>query len=194
MFLRSLIVPVILLLLMGSAYAASPSQNSSAVEEDVVMQEIETADGREGIVARIIIPAPLEVVWTVITDYEKLPEFIPDMKLSKVIERKDSETILRQQGESRFLMFHFNVEVIIKLIEQRYHNIEFDLVSGDFDYFEGEWKIESIGDKETMLTYTLIAHPGFYAPKWVVRYMLKRDIPVRLKALRHRVLQINNAK
>lgn len=191
MFLRSLIVPVILLSLIGSA-GASPSQNNLAVEEDVVMQEIETADGREGIVARIIIPAPLEVVWTVITDYEKLPEFIPDMKLSKVIERKDSETILLQQGESRFLMFHFNVEVIIKLIEQRYHNIEFDLVSGDFDYFEGEWKIESIGDKETMLTYTLIAHPGFYAPKWVVRYMLKRDIPLRLKALRERVLKINS--
>lgn len=191
MFLRGLVVTTILLSLIGAADASQPQDNLTVTEE-VTLQEIETADGREGVVARIIIPAPLEVVWTVITDYEKLPEFIPDMKLSKVIERKDSETILRQQGESRFLMFDFNVEVIIKLIEQRYHNIKFNLVSGDFDYFEGEWKTESIGDKKTMLIYTLLAHPKFYAPKWVVRYMMKRDIPVRLKALRGRVLKINS--
>ncbi len=177
MFLRRLIVPVILLSLIGIANA-SPPLNKSAVEEDVVMQEIVTAEGKEGILAKIIIPAPLEVVWAVITDYERLPDFIPDMKLSKVMEKKDNGVILRQQGESDFLMFHYKVEVIIRLVEQRYHNIEFDLVSGDFDYFEGEWKTEPIGDNGTALSYTLIAHPRFYAPKWVVRYMLQRDIPV----------------
>ncbi len=186
-----MVVPAILLLLMG-ATNVFPSQDKLTVKEEVALQEIETAEGREGVLAKIMIPAPLEVVWAVITDYEKLSDFIPDMKLSKVIGKKDSEVILRQQGESRFLMFHFNVEVIIKLTEQRYHNIGFNLVSGDFDYFEGEWKTEPIGDKETMLIYTLIAHPKFYAPKWAVRYMLKRDIPVRLKALRERILKINS--
>ena len=70
MFIRRLLVPVILLSLIWRA-SASPSQDYLAVDEDVVMQEIETTEGREGILAKIIIPAPLEVVWGVITDYEK---------------------------------------------------------------------------------------------------------------------------
>ena len=190
MFLYSLVVPAILMSLMGTANASS-SQDNLTMKEEVALQEIETADGREGILAKIIIPAPLEVVWSVITDYEKLSDFIPDMKLSEVVEKKDGEIILHQQGESGFLMFHFKVDLILKLVEHRYQRIEFNQVSGDFDYFEGEWKTEFLGDRETMLIYKLIAHPKFYAPGWVVRYMLKRDIPVRLKALRERILKIN---
>src|SRR3989304_4483768 len=111
MLLYSLVVPAILLSLMGTANASS-SQDNLTMKEEVALQEVETADGREGILAKIIIPAPLEVVWAVITDYEKLSDFIAD--------------------------------------------------------------------------------PKFYAPGWVVRYMLKRDIPVRLKALRERILKINS--
>lgn len=189
MFLHSLVVPALLLSVMGTANASS-LQNSVSAEEEI--QEIRTADGREGVLAKIIIPSPLEVVWAVITDYDRLSDFIPDLKVSKVLEKKDSDIILHQQGESGFMMFNFNVDLILKVVEYHYQKIGFILITGDFDYFEGEWKTESLNEKETILIYKLIAKPKFYAPKWVVRYMLKRDIPVRLKALREQIMKIND--
>jgi uncharacterized membrane protein len=35
-----------------------------------------------------VIAAPPEVIWATLTDYERLPDFVPGLKVSKVIDRK----------------------------------------------------------------------------------------------------------
>ena len=155
--------------------------------KDVNIVEIRTPDGKEGLMAEMKVMGTINRTWEVITDYNSLPDFIPDLKVSRVMERRDNEIILYQEGESGFLVFRFRVDVTVKIVEHHHRSIEFTKVDGDFDFFEGEWRIEPLSSNETLIVYTLAAKPKFYAPGWVVRAMMKRDIPRRMNALRERI-------
>lgn len=184
--LRWLLVIAIWISLI-SPDSAALSKDTLTIEEDVTLLEIETPDGREGIITKMKVKGNLNRTWEVMTDYNALPDFIPDLKVSKVIENRGNEIILHQEGEAGFLMFRFSVGVTVKLIEYYRQKILFTKIDGDFEFFEGEWYIEPLGSNETLIVFSLAAQPDFYAPKWVIRSMMKRAIPKGMKALRDRI-------
>ena len=51
--------------------------------------------------AHAAIDAPLSVIWTTLTDYDRLPEFIPGLRKSKVISRSGGTVVVEQSGEAK---------------------------------------------------------------------------------------------
>ncbi|MBI4714916.1 MAG: SRPBCC family protein [Nitrospirae bacterium] len=157
---------------------------------EVSFQEVKGADGKEGIEARIRIEAPPSAVWNVLTDYNRLSEFIPDLLVSRVVGEDGGDPILYQQGKVRVLFYIFRGSVTLRVHEEFSRLLTFSQTTGDFEYFRGDWRFVPLDDgKVTELIYTLWAQPRFYAPQWLVEMMLKRDIPKRLFALKERVLR-----
>jgi len=185
-FYLSLITSAIFFLI--SVPSGAVSQQTGVIEDDnIKIVEIKTPDGKEGLMTEMKVMGTINRTWDVMTDYNSLPDFIPDLKVSRVMKKRGNEIIVYQEGESGFLMFKFRVSVTVKIVEHHHHSIEFTKVDGDFDFFEGEWRVESLSNNETLIVYTLAAKPKFYAPGWVVRAMMKRDIPRRMNALRERI-------
>ena len=60
------------------------------------------------------IDAPLALVWSTLTDYERLPEFIPGLKKSRVIARAGATATIEQSGEARFLFLVVPIEVTVE--------------------------------------------------------------------------------
>ena len=185
-FYLALIISVIFII--KSVPSGAVSQQTGVIEDDnIKIVEIKTPDGKDGITAKMKVMGTMNRTWEVMTDYNSLKDFIPDLKVSRVIKKRGNEVIVYQEGESGLLMFKFSVSVTVKIIERHHQSIEFTKVDGDFDFFEGEWRGEPLSSNETLIVYTLAAKPKFYAPKWVIRSMMKRDIPGRMKALREKI-------
>lgn len=48
--------------------------------------------------ARVHIPAPVEVVWNILTDYDNLGDFIPSLEENRCLERRSNGAVLYQVG------------------------------------------------------------------------------------------------
>ncbi len=94
--------------------------------------------------ARATVQAPLAVVWSTLTDYEHLPEFIPGLKKSRVISRVGATTIVEQSGEARFLFMSIPVEITLESTE-RPPNIDVRRIAGTVRYLQGRYETEVSG-------------------------------------------------
>lgn len=155
--------------------------------DNINIVDINDPDGKDGLIAEMKVMSPIDRTWDVMTDYSSLPEFIPNLKVSRVIEKKGDEIILYQEGVTGIMMFKFRIGVTVKIVEHHHQSIEFTKVDGDFEIFEGEWRVVPLTYDETLIIFTLKAKPKFYAPNWVIRSIMKRDIPLGMKALRERI-------
>ena len=91
------------------------------------------------------IDAPLALVWSTLTDYERLPEFIPGLKKSRVIARVGATATIEQSGEARFLFLVVPIEVTVESTE-RPPNIEVRRVAGTLRHLQGRYETELLGN------------------------------------------------
>lgn len=96
--------------------------------------------------ARATIDAPLGVIWAVLTDYEKLPDFVPGLKKSRVASRNGTTVVVEQSGEARFLMFSFPIDVVLEAVEKPQSSIRVRSLSGTLRYLEGGYDVEAEPD------------------------------------------------
>jgi len=92
--------------------------------------------------AHATIDAALSVVWTTLTDYDRLPEFIPGLRRSRVVGRRGATVTVEQSGEARFLMFTFPIDVTLEAYERPPSSIKVRAIAGNFRFFEGAYHVD----------------------------------------------------
>ena len=152
--LRSLSLSATWLLLAGSVLAAPPAEVTATRAGEVF-------DVR----ARATLQAPLSVVWGTLTDYERLPEFIPGLKRSRILGRSGPTTTVEQTGEARFLFLTVPIEVVTESTE-RPPNIEVRRVGGTLRHLQGRYETEVLG-----------THPPQVQLRWVGSIALDVELP-----------------
>ena len=136
----------------------------------------------------IIVAAPPETVWRVLTDYERLPQFIPGLERSRVLQDSLGVRRVEQIGAAGWLFLKLRARVVLRVQEQACSRIDFRAVGGDFDVFEGWWSLlPENGGRETMLKYWADVQPSFRAPGFLTRFLVRRGLRERLVALQVRV-------
>ena len=72
---------------------------TDAVNFPIVAVQIEKiAERQRQIIAKVQIPQPVEQVWQVLTNYEALTDFIPNLAKSRLIEHPNGGIRLEQVG------------------------------------------------------------------------------------------------
>lgn len=155
--------------------------------DDVTIQPWEAQGKIKGVAVTLFVPVDVATAWAVLTDYDNLEKFVPGLVESRVDEKTPEWLILEQTGASSFLLFKFRNSVKFKVKEYPPHKIEFEAIAGDFEQFDGSWEVQENSDG-VVLVYQARAVPDFFAPQWVVRQFLKRDVPGQLKAVKSEML------
>jgi len=141
---------------------------------------------REGDVLRIEANAELEgsvlAAWQVLTDYERLHEFIPNLRASRVVERGRGEVIVEQKGEARFLFFSYPLEVRFAISEFPYGRIVSRAVGGSFRELSGTYLVEAQRGR-VRLRYSGRLAPDFYVPPLVGTWLLRSHVEETFSAL-----------
>lgn len=115
-----------------------------------------------------------QTVIDVLTDYDRIPKFMPDVQVSRVIERTSNGAVVEQQAVSRFMLFSKAVHLLLD-VQENGHAIRFRDRSGkSFVSYQGGWNI-SEHDSMTVVDYHLAAKPTFDVPAFVLKRLLKRD-------------------
>lgn len=103
------------------------------------------ADGRGTVIsveARARIQAPLSLIWDTLTDYERLSDFIPGMRSSRVIARRGSSAIVEQKGQAGFFIFSYPIDVVVESVELPPGAVEIHVLRGNLRQLNGRYLIE----------------------------------------------------
>lgn len=154
-------------LAIGSGLRGAP-----ALEAPVVT--VTEADGLFTVSAAFAVTESPQSVIAVLTDYERIPRFMPDMQISKVLERTPNGAVVEQQAISRYMLFSKTVHLVLEVHESD-GGIRFRDRSGkSFESYQGAWTV-SQHDSLTVVDYQLSARPSFEVPSFVLKRLLKRD-------------------
>jgi len=133
---------LIALLAIASANAADDVSVEAAWREEALE-----------VTCRALIDSPLDVIWETLTDYNRLSEFIPGIRRSRVLSQNGAVSVVEQSGEARFLFFSIPIEATLSSTERPPHAIEARLLRGNLKRLEGAYRIEPRADGRNLLSW-----------------------------------------
>jgi carbon monoxide dehydrogenase subunit G len=129
---------------------------------------------------------PAATAFAVLTDYEAIPRFMPNISSSVVLERAGVRALVEQEAVSRLMMFSRRVHLVLD-IEEGANTLTFaDRCRRSFVRYEGAWRLAEQNGR-TLLTYDLTAQPTFDVPEFVLKRVLKRDSAEMIERLRREI-------
>jgi hypothetical protein len=120
--------------------------------------------------------------WEVLTDYNRLAEIVPDLRVSRVISRQGNLVQLEQKGEARLLFFSFPLDVRLAITEHPRERIVSRAVSGNFRDMRGAYTLEE-GEGRVLLRYKGSMVPDFYVPPLIGTWLLRHSVEATFQAL-----------
>lgn len=162
---------------------------------DAVDVTTERLSGRQTYIgANIYVPCSAEQVWQVLTDYDHLADFIPNLEQSRCIDAsKPNQVRLEQMGSECFFNLKFCARVVLDMVEQFPHRIEFSMVEGDFKSFVGFWAIaplEQASKPGVQLSYGVTVVPTRLMPIRLIERHLRKNLVLNLAAIRQRAVDL----
>ena len=171
------------------------SSNQNLTEDYKTIEQTmeKLSDGARRLAAQLTTTASFNSLWSVLTDYDRLNLFIPNLLSSNILYANNNNFHIRQVGSQDFLGLKFSAEVVLDLYEEKDLGlIKFDLIKGDFRRFEGIWKIQSIKNtKKNSLIYDLTVKGCQWMPIGMIEKRLKRDLSENLIAVDKQAKLIN---
>ena len=122
-------------------------------------------------------------LWSVLTDYENLQSFIPNLAVSRQLWRRQNRVCLEQVGTQQFCGMRFSARVQLELCEEReLGRISFRMLEGDFRCFEGAWSVGA-DSRSSWLLYDLTVQGKPGMPIGLIEQRLKDDLASNLRGV-----------
>lgn len=151
---------------------------------------------REGgqiiVFARAEVAASPRIAWETVSDYERLPDFIPNMSRSRVLERHGDRLTVEQRGEFRFLFFSQPIDVRMAVQQFPISRIEARAVPSideesvpSIKAFEGRYEIVPAKAKRdtVLIAYSARIVPAFDLPPVIGMLAVRHTVGEQFAAL-----------
>jgi ribosome-associated toxin RatA of RatAB toxin-antitoxin module len=161
---RRLISCAVLVAMIGAATSAADEPPVNVTESGGVYRVSATFS---------VLETP-DVALAVLSDFERIPQYVPDMKTSTVRERNAEDTVVEQEAVAKFAMFSKRIHLVLRVIESAGTIAFRDECGKSFAVYDGSWVVKPAAQGST-ITYRLAAKPTFEVPGFVLKRLLKRD-------------------
>lgn len=164
------LLPLLLLVVLESAQAAEVTVQASRSGE---VLRIEASAEFEG---------SLDSAWQVLTDYGRFAEFVPDLRVSRVVSRDGNTVVVEQKGEARLLFFSYPIDVRLAITEKPREQVLSQAVAGNFREMRSTYALEARQGRVS-LHYSGRLEPDFFVPPLTGAYLLRASVESMFRAL-----------
>jgi ribosome-associated toxin RatA of RatAB toxin-antitoxin module len=166
-------VAVALIATMGWAHAAAAVTISITAERHGEIIEIH---------ASALLKAEAATAWRVLTDYGRYPEFIPDLRVSRVVARRGPTVTVDQAGDARLWLLRMPLEITFEITESPPYGVRSRAVAGSLRALESRYVLTP-ASTGVHLEYTGRIAPGFELFGRVEQYAVQQNVARQFKAL-----------
>lgn len=124
--------------------------------------------------------------WNVLTDYERLDEFVPDLVASRILSRDTNEAIIEQESRTAILLLVHTVRMVVRIEEQPCSVLNVERMSGDMRHYRARWEIEpasEAGNAGTHIALIGAMEPDFPLPPVVGDAIIQVNVKNMVEAV-----------
>ncbi len=143
--------------------------------DDISVEAIRR-NGAVHVSAHATLDAPLSVIWSTLTDFDRLAEFIPGMSRSRLLEKRGNQAVVEQAGEARFLFFTFPIDVTLLSTARPPSSLDVRALKGNLRRLDGGYRIEPAPDGRYLLRWTGIVEPESALPPLLGTAVMRASI------------------
>lgn len=165
--------------------ADTAPRNPLSVADGVVTQLLKLDEGVIAVRSAVIVDAPPEAVWRIVSDYDSHPRFVPHIAEISSSKLDDGRVRLTGMAHSRIWGdWPFEIDVTHKETPGEFYSASWDEKDKTgFAVNRGSWKLKPVGDNQTLLAFTKqMEVPGY--PNFVVRNILLDRLGSIVRAMR----------
>jgi carbon monoxide dehydrogenase subunit G len=158
----------------------------AAASGPALAQDVSIRTGRDGdfitVSASAVMKVDQHVAWAVLSDYDQLAKFIPDMKSSRVISRDGNFVRVEQKGDVGFFFYREPVNMLLEVHEEPPNRITARGVEGNVKGLETRYELHSSG-AGVKLDYAGRFVPDFSIPPLIGMPIMNHLIERRFRAM-----------
>ena len=134
----------------------------------------------------VLVQASPEAVWDVLTDYERMPEIIPNILSNRVMRDERTRRVTIQQESLLSNKLQLRVDMELEAVEQRDRwTVALRRLSGHgFLTFEAQYTLKPRPDGTTYLSYAVELVPCPIFPLPLVERKVRKEVPRMLHAVK----------
>ncbi|KEF41797.1 MAG: oligoketide cyclase [Cyanobium sp. CACIAM 14] len=180
--MAQLLAPFPSSVLLPPPEAGIPGQASCPL--DTIQQEMERLPhGTRRLAVQLRLALSPGWIWSVLTDYDHLDQFIPNLASSRQLWRRGNRVALEQVGSQQFCGLRFSARVQLELSEEPERGrLSFRMLEGDFRCFQGIWQVGA-DTTSTWLLYDLTVQGKPGMPIGLIEQRLKDDLASNLRGV-----------
>ena len=131
----------------------------------------------------IVFNAPLEKCFEVISDYERYPEFLPEVRKIRTSNRKGNEVDVQYDAEVVKV-----IKYTVHMREEKPTRVSWTFIDGEFmKDNRGGWVLEDGGNGTTKATYNIEVTVGPLVPKTILNALVDSQLPKLLENFKKRI-------
>jgi len=144
--------------------------------------EVDRRDSTFQVHATIEADASIDLCFAVLTDFDRLAEFIPGMLSSSIVSAPGEPLRLRQSGRTRlaFSEYAFDVTLAVELDAPR--EITFRRVAGSLQRMHGRWLVAGDAVRCT-IDYQADIELGLWAPPLIGSMVMRNQVARQVEGL-----------
>jgi len=170
--------------LHGLAALAYLAASTAFAQDKSPVRSLEIVQNNEGYVANVVMFAPVapSIAWTVLTDFDNMPKWVPNLRESKIVERNGNAVIIEQKGVAKFGLLSFPYTSVRKMHLDPQHTIDSTQVSGTMRRQRSLMNVSPEG-AGTRLDYKLEIEPAGIAASVISKDFLQHELTEQFTAI-----------
>ncbi len=148
-----------------------PVDRLPPIQRDRLRRGLVVVTGSQGqYTARVLVTATLPQVWAVLTDYDNLAKFIPNMAVSRIVQDQGDRKVVEQVDRRQVFLVNVVSRTVLDISEERLSKVSFRLAEGDLETLTGTWQIEPVSfvprqpPTQVLITHTVTVQPKANVP------------------------------
>ena len=171
---RSFLLVATLMLVFAASHVAadSPVRNVNVVY-----------DGEAYVLDAVMFaPVPQAAAWDVLTDFDRMADWVPNTRESRVLKREGNSATIEQRGVAKYGVASFPYTTERRMDMNKPVSIRATQVKGSLRRVESLMTLDPEGDG-TRLTYHLEIVPSLLAATVISKTFLEHEIPEQFGAI-----------
>jgi ribosome-associated toxin RatA of RatAB toxin-antitoxin module len=165
------------------------SEEARLVNGEAVARIVEEAGPGGRVLAAIDIRAPASIVWRVMLDCARAPNYVPGLESCAILERAYDGLSDVREHRIRWIALLRTLRLRFRSTYDPERKISVERIEGDLAEMRGSWTLEPRG-AYTRLHYDFHIAPRTPLPSGLIRAGMMRDAPKVLEAVRSEVARV----
>lgn len=182
--------------LVGMAAALVLFHGAAYAQEAAAGQDIDVAAKKAGnlivIDVAFTVPATAQEAWNVLVDYDHMPQFLHNLKTSKILSKSENRLQVAQQGGVSHGPISLTFDVVRDVELKPYSEIISKVVSGNLKKVDGTTRLAAAGEG-TRVTFHSESIPNVWVPPGIGTSLIENETRDQFNDIRNEILKRKDA-